>query len=170
MNKQNQALKAFQRVMDDYNHGISINRTIADHEKDVNLIRRALENTLYMEWRPRVFIAHEQLYPLDANTTSSAASGRAGTGAIMSLYDMAPDWENQTHLERLHMCKTYLYVHGVLTQTDNLKVQKRMIKLIQSEQKKELQKCSQHTTHETMRTQTFRIKKYAQRKKKPICL
>ena len=38
----NPALKAFERVQQDHNHGIYGNRTVEDHEKDIELVKQAL--------------------------------------------------------------------------------------------------------------------------------
>lgn len=38
----NEALRAFERIIDDYNHGLSVNRTVTDHRNDLKLVRKAL--------------------------------------------------------------------------------------------------------------------------------
>lgn len=35
-------IKTFERILDDFNHGICGNRTVEDHEKDIETIRTIL--------------------------------------------------------------------------------------------------------------------------------
>lgn len=44
------ALQAFNRVIDDFNHGIPKNRTVEDHENDIETIRKLLKH--YAEKNP----------------------------------------------------------------------------------------------------------------------
>ena len=44
--------------------------------------------------------------------------------------DRIPDWKDQCALERVNICRAFLYTHGFITQTEALKIQQRTIKKI----------------------------------------
>jgi len=48
----------------------------------------------------------------------------------MSTDDKAPTWKSESARQRVYLCKAMLYIHGFLTEAENCRVEKRILKWV----------------------------------------